>query len=155
VSSDKIEVRSAHLSDAKQISRLINTFAARDIMLPREEEAIIERIRSFVVAVMGDTVVGCCAVAFFTAELAEIRSLAVDSDFQSKGIGRLLVSKAEEILRSEGVKQAFALTLRADFFHHIGYEIVEKTRFPQKIWRDCLNCPKIMRCDEIAVAKNL
>jgi amino-acid N-acetyltransferase len=37
----------------------------------------------------------------------------------------------------------------------MGYSEIEKEYFPQKIWRDCTNCPKLMACDEIAMVKKL
>jgi amino-acid N-acetyltransferase len=124
-------------------------------MLERSVEKIIENIRNFIVACDEDKLVGCCALSFFTEELAEIRSLAVCDTYRKKGTGSLLVKKAEDICRDEGVKFIFALTLSKDFFIRLGYKVVNKDIFPQKIWRDCTNCPKIMACDEIAVRKTL
>lgn len=151
----EIIVRSARLPEAKAISGLIAEYAARGIMLPRAPESIIEEIRNFFVAIVDNEIVGCCAVAFFTEELAEIRSLVVKESFQRKGIGRELVLRTEQELREEGIRRSFALTLQNSFFEKVGYHRVEKTRYPQKIWKDCLNCPKIMQCDEIAVEKDL
>jgi len=150
-----VKIRNAKLIDATKIAEIINYYAKDGIMLPRTENYIIERIRDFIVADIDNNVVGCCALAFFTLKLAEIRSLAVLKEYQGQGIGKMLVMKAEEILIEEGVKNVFALTLNPDFFISLGYKIVEKTNFPQKIWKDCLSCYKIMKCDEVAVEKEL
>ncbi|MDR2055853.1 MAG: hypothetical protein LBQ10_08315, partial [Desulfovibrio sp.] len=37
------------------------------------------------------------------------------------------------------------------FFINLGFTVVEKDVLPQKIWADCVNCPKYPDCDEIAV----
>lgn len=124
-------------------------------MLSKSVETIIREIRNFQVAEMDGKLVGCCAVSFFSVDLAEIRSLAVKRDLQRHGIGALLVRSAEKTLQADGIKTAFALTLSEEFFSRLGYTKVDKARFPQKIWRDCLNCPKIMQCDEVAMEKNL
>lgn len=152
---NKIEYRNARLTDAAAISKLVNHYAKTGIMLFKPVESIIEGIRNFIVAESNGEIIGCCAVSFFTEELGEIRSIAVKEDSQRSGIGRELVSKAEEILRDEGIKFAFALTLNEPFFNRLGYIKVDKSKFPQKIWRDCLGCSKIMKCDEVAMEKEL
>lgn len=124
-------------------------------MLKRPVENIIEHIRNFFVAEYQGRLIGCCAVAFYTVKLAEIRSLAVVDEFRGKGVGSLLVKKAELVLTEEGVREVFVLTLSPGFFSKMGYKEVEKEYFPQKIWRDCTNCPKLMACDEIAMVRTL
>lgn len=151
----EIKIRNARLTDAAAISEMISNYAKSDIMLPRTTETIIEEIRDFFVAENGSELVGCCAVAFFTEELAEIRSVAVKDSYRNKGIGKMLVTHAEDILKEEGIRSIFALTLAEPFFKKLGYKKVEKNKFPQKIWRDCLGCPKIMQCDEVAVEKRI
>jgi amino-acid N-acetyltransferase len=148
-------IRIARLADASAISQITASYAEEGIMLKRPAENIIENIRNFFVADYQGRVIGCCAIAFYTVRLAEIRSLAVIEEFRMKGIGKLLVDKAEAVLREEGVKEVFVLTLNRGFFSRLGYREIEKEYFPQKIWRDCTNCPKLMACDEIAMVKKL
>lgn len=148
-------VRNARLADASAISRITQGYADQGIMLKRPVENIIEHIRDFFVAEYQGRVIGCCAIAFYTVKLAEIRSVAVLDEFRGKSIGRLLVEKAEAVLTEEGVREVFVLTLNPGFFSKMGYKQIEKEYFPQKIWRDCTNCPKLMACDEIAMVKTL
>jgi N-acetylglutamate synthase-like GNAT family acetyltransferase len=49
----------------------------------------------------------------------------------------------------------FALTLQPDFFEAIGYERVDRARYPEKIRRDCLGCARRFACNEICFARNL
>lgn len=148
-------VRYARLADASAISAITAEYARQGIMLERSDDNIVENIRNFFVAEYAGEVIGCCAVAFYTEKLAEIRSLAVFNRYKMKGIGRLLVEKAETVLREEGVREVFVLTLNRDFFSKVGYDQIKKEYFPQKIWRDCTRCPKLMACDEIAMVKVL
>ncbi|MCX7820625.1 MAG: N-acetyltransferase [Brevinematales bacterium] len=150
-----IIIRGAKLTDALSIEKLINSYAEKGLMLSRKREVIIESIRNYIVAELGDEIVGCASLSFFTEELAEIRSLAVREDLRGKGIGRKLVLGAEKILKEEGIKKVFVLTYQVEFFKKLGYIIVDKTIFPQKIWRDCLSCSKIMNCDEVAMEKDI
>ncbi|MCF8383290.1 MAG: N-acetyltransferase [Chlorobium sp.] len=148
-------VRHARLSDAGTIAAITAEYAREGIMLERSAESVIENIRNFFVAEHQGKIIGCCAIAFYTSKLAEIRSVAVLAQHKRRGTGRLLVEKAEEILREEGVKEVFVLTLSPDFFGSLGFSEIKKEYFPQKIWRDCTHCPKLMACDEIAMVKNL
>ena len=150
-----ITIRTARLSDAAAIEGISALYAKQGYMLKRASENIIENIRNFFVAEQNGSVIGSCAISFFTLHLAEIRTLAVEDTFKRRGVGSMLVEKAEEVLREEGVKTAFVLTLSPGFFRSLGYREVEKERFPQKIWRDCTSCPKLMACDEIAMIKEL
>ena len=151
----KVVVRNARLADSEAIAAITLEYARQGIMLERSGENIIEHIRNFFVAEYNGEVIGCCAITFYTPKLAEIRSLAVFSRYKLKGIGRLLVAKAESVLREEGVTEIFVLTLNRDFFSRVGYSEVKKEYFPQKIWRDCTHCPKLMACDEIAMGKKM
>ena len=151
----ELYVRYARLADAAAISAITAEYALQGIMLERSGENIVENIRNFFVAESNGEVIGCCAIAFYTLRLAEIRSLAVFNHYKMKGIGRLLVEKAESVLREEGVSEVFVLTLNSKFFRHLGYREIQKEYFPQKIWRDCTHCPKLMACDEIAMVKTL
>lgn len=150
-----VSVRNAKLSDSSAIADLISVYSQKGIMLAKPIETIVEGIRNFIVAENEGKIVGCCAVSFFSEELAEIRSIAVRDDLRGHGIGKLLVQKAEEILKEEGIKYIFALTMSEPFFSKAGYRKVDKAKFPQKIWRDCLGCSKIMQCDEVAMEKEV
>jgi len=48
-----------------------------------------------------------------------------------------------------------ALTYAVSFFVRNGFEVVDKEIFPEKVWTDCMNCPKRNACDEIAVMKKI
>ena len=153
--NSELYVRYARLADAPAISAITAEYARQGIMLERSGENIVENIRNFFVAEYNGEVIGCCAIAFYTLKLAEIRSLAVFNRYKMRGIGRLLVEKAESVLREEGVGEVFVLTLSREFFRRLGYSEIKKEYFPQKIWRDCTHCPKLMACDEIAMMKTL
>jgi hypothetical protein len=54
-----------------------------------------------------------------------------------------------------GIYDVFALTLQPEFFSAIGYERVDRARYPEKIRRDCLACTRRFACNEICFARNL
>ena len=148
-----MNVRSATISDAKAINALINSHAERDRMLFRSLADIYENLQTFIVAEIDDNIVGCCALEVIWADLAEIKSLAIDEAYKGKGIGRGLVAAAVEQAAKLGVPKVFALTLEPAFFEKSGFAIVEKEALPMKVWSDCARCPKQQNCDEIAMLK--
>jgi amino-acid N-acetyltransferase len=155
MAADDVVVRYARLDDAPVIAAITAKYARQDIMLERTADSVVEHIRNFFVAECNNEVIGCCAVAFYTQKLAEIRSLAVCNSFKLQGIGRILVEQAETVLREEGVTEVFVLTLSPIFFSRLGYTEIRKEYFPEKIWKDCVHCPKLKACDEMAMVKHL
>jgi amino-acid N-acetyltransferase len=150
-----MKVRNAKIADAKVICSLISNYAERDRMLPRSMADIYENLQAFTVAELNGNVVGCCALAIIWADLAEIKSLAVDEAKKGSGVGKMLVNTALERARQLGLAQVFALTLNPDFFEKLGFQIIEKDSLPMKVWKDCAKCPKQQNCDEIAVINTL
>jgi amino-acid N-acetyltransferase len=124
-------------------------------MLFRSLADIYENLQTFIVAELDSNIVGCCALEVIWADLAEIKSLAIDEAYKGKGIGRELVASAVEQAAKLGVPKIFALTLEPGFFEKSGFAIVEKEALPMKVWSDCARCPKQQNCDEIAVLKTV
>ena len=150
-----MNVRSAKISDAKAINAIINSYAEMDRMLFRSLVDIYENLQTFIVAELDNKIVGCCALEVIWADLAEIKSLAIDEAYKGKGIGTELVALAVEQAAKLGVPKVFALTLEPGFFEKAGFDIVEKEALPMKVWSDCARCPKQQNCDEIAVLKTV
>ena len=150
-----LAVRKASLRDIQKLLTLINSFAAKGIMLPRTEFELAENIRDFVVIEAADRLVACCALHIYSPTSAEIRSLAVDPGWQAHGLGRKMVATLEQDAREFGLVSLFAFTYVEGFFRKMGYETVERGELPLKAWKDCLRCPKFQACDEIAMRKRL
>jgi amino-acid N-acetyltransferase len=149
-------VRKAELRDVPEIFEMINYYAAERIMLPRSLTDLYESVREFLVAEdQQDEVIGCGALKFYNAELAEIRSLCVRSGIQNQGIGRLMTERLLTEAEQFGLKTVFALTTTPDFFAKCGFREVARERFPMKVWRDCLRCDRYFHCHEKAVCLDL
>ena len=150
-----MNVRPAKISDVQAIHALISSYAERDRMLFRSMADIYENLQTFTVAELGGDVVGCCALEIIWSDLAEIKSLAVDSAKKAMGIGKMMVTVSLDQAATLGVPKVFALTLEPEFFQKLGFEIVEKGTLPMKVWSDCARCPKQQHCDEIAVIRKV
>lgn len=150
-----MKVRKALVSDIKSIHKLINEFAKKGEMLPRSLNELYENIRDFFIAEENNEIKGVCALHILWEDLAEVRSLAVKKDSQKKGIGSLLVKKCLNEAKKLGIKKVFVLTYIPEFFKKIGFKELDKSKLPQKIWGDCIRCPKFPECDEVALIYEL
>ncbi len=150
-----MKIRTAKISDAQTIYALINDYAEQDLMLFRSMTDIYENLRSFLLAEVKGKVVGCCSTQIIWADLAEIKSLAVEKSNQAKGIGKELVKASVKEAKRIGIKRVFALTLVPPFFKKLGFKLIDKEKLPMKVWTDCARCTKQDSCDEIAMIKVL
>ena len=143
------------MKDVKNIQNLVNSHANKGEMLPRSLGDICDNIRDFFVYEQDDAIIGCCALHVTWVDLAEIRSLAVADEFQGKGMGRELMDACLDDARKLAIGKVFALTYRPGFFGKMGFQEVEKSELPHKVWLDCIKCVKFPDCDEVAVIKTL
>jgi amino-acid N-acetyltransferase len=149
-----IAYRSAHAGDVPAIEALINEFAAERIMLPKTVESIALGIEDFIVATdQHGRIVGCAALREYSPSLAEVASVAVARRAHGLGIGSQLVRRVEALAATRGIGELFALTLAPPFFDRLGYSIVDRARFPEKVRADCTVCPRRHACNEICVAR--
>jgi amino-acid N-acetyltransferase len=135
---------------------VINSHAELGKMLFKSLAQLYESLRDFAVYETEEgKIVGCCAVTIIWADLAEVRSLAVDERFQGRGIGRKLVDWAVGEARRLGIRKLMSLTYEQRFFEKLGFDVVLKESLPLKVWSDCVRCPKRDGCDEIAMLRTL
>lgn len=65
-----------------------------------------------------------------------LRSVAVDTRFRCRGIGRRLVNELLDAASAAGVNRVYLLTLTArDYFERMGFAVLERTQAPLEIQR--------------------
>jgi len=149
-------VRRARPQDAAAISRLNNTFANEGQMLKRSPEVIALAIDDYlIVQNTAGELLACGALKEYSPSVAEVAAIAVSREAHGKGLGKAIVRAVEDLARKRGIFDVFALTLQPEFFAAIGYERVDRARYPEKIRRDCLACARRFACNEICFARNL
>ena len=146
-----VEIRKAKVSDVEQVYEMIDEYAQLRVLLPRTKESLYQSLQTIYVAVIDDKVVGSASLTILDKELAEIRSLVVDSKVGKRGIGKLLVEKIVDETKKLEIDKLISLTYQVEFFQKCGFEVTVKDTMPQKVWKDCINCPKMPSCDEIAM----
>lgn len=148
-------LRTAKLADVEQIQKIINDFAEEGLMLARSRQMLCEHIRDFKVYDDEGMIQGVGALHILWDDLAEIRALAIDKNFQRKGSGRMIVESLLHEAKELGVPRVFTLTYQPGFFAHLGFHSVNKEELPQKVWQECLYCVKFPNCDENALLINV
>ena len=117
-----MHIRPAQTSDMLAIRALIR----------RHPEKLVQqdlpRAPSFFAAFAGSRLIGCCALQIYSRRLAEVRSLAVEEEFQRQGIAGKLVARCLERARQRKVNQVLAVSGDPDFFRRSGFETFFRER---------------------------
>jgi amino-acid N-acetyltransferase len=150
-----MKVDRATVSDASSLHRLISHFADKGEVLPRALSEIYDGIRDYFVVRTGGRVIACAALQVTWADLAEIRSLAVDEQEQNQRVGSLLIQACLNDAKELGIPRVFCLVRKPAFFEKHGFQLIDKKELPQKVWAECYRCPKFPDCDEVALMRQL
>ena len=120
-------IRKPTVNDVPQILELINGYANAQMMLNKSHYRIYTTLQNFIVAEHDNKICGCCALNILWSDLGEICSLP----------------------------RIITLTYQDKFFEKMGFVFSDKNAFPRKLWRECLECPKLEHCDELAYVLEL
>lgn len=146
--------RKAILPDAQSIHELIVIYTENGTLLPRSLPELCENIRDFTVVENDEgRIVGCGALHLYGTHLAEVRSIAVHPDSTGHGIGRMVVDALLEEAKHHHVTGVCLFTRIPDYFAKLGFNMAQLTDLPDKIYKDCLNCPRLTACDEVAMVR--
>ena len=149
-----MRTRRATLPDATQIQELIAMHAESGALLPRSLPEICENVRDFVVVENGDGhIIGCGALHLYGTHLAEVRSIAVRAEARGQGAGAKVVKGLLTEAHRHHVAGVCLFTRIPDYFAKLGFVAVPLADLPDKIYKDCLKCPKLNACDEVAMVK--
>src|SRR4029077_2453359 len=148
-----MRTREAVLPDAEQIHALIAAYSGDGTLLPRTLAEICENVRDFIVLEDDGRIIGCGALHLYGVHLAEIRSITVDPSSQSNGGGRRLVKALLAQAEKHKVSCVCLFTRIPEFFSRLGFTNANHQDLPDKIHKDCYQCPRLYRCDEIAIIR--
>jgi amino-acid N-acetyltransferase len=148
-----LHTRSAVLPDVEHIHAIIAPYAEKGTLLPRAVAELCENVRDFVVAENDGTIIGCGALHLYGMHLAEIRSIAVAPEAKGLGAGRKLVEALLDEAERQHASCVCLFTRIPDFFGHMGFSVARREELPDKIYKDCVHCPNLLCCDEIAMVR--
>jgi amino-acid N-acetyltransferase len=144
------------LQDIPSIQILLKQFIENGIILKRDDDEVASNIRSYIIYKEDNKILAVGALHIYSVEVGEIRSLAVEPNFQKKGLGRKIVAELEKEAKQLGIKKLLTLTYQKEFFEKIGFNEIPKENVPShKIWSDCIKCPHFPNCNEISLIKTI
>jgi len=148
-----MRVRKALLPDVPAIHGLIFDYSRDGGVLPRTLSELSENIRDFTVVEDRRGILGCGALHFYGIHLAEVRSITVLPRLQGRGIGRRLIDALLEEADQHRIVCICLFTRVPAFFARLGFRKVPHLLLPDKVYKDCLQCPRRVRCDEVAMIR--
>jgi amino-acid N-acetyltransferase len=147
----RTETRPAVLPDVDELHAILEPYAQAGVLLPRSLAELSENVRDF----------RCCRAKrlygglWRSASLRQApRRVSLAGRGFSKpttGVGRALVEALLGEAGRHGVTCVCLFTRTPDFFSRLGFEIARREDSPDKIYKDCLGCPRLAACDEIAM----
>lgn len=152
-------VRPAKLQDAMHIFELVNSLSGDGTLLRRNYAEICENVRDFVIAEStgyegsGNIFLGCGALHLYGPHLAEVRSIVVKPEAKGQGAGGKILRALLQESEYQGITSVCLFTRMPDFFFHFGFRVADRTALPDKIYKDCQNCPRLYACDEVAMVR--
>lgn len=146
-----VRLRTGEATDAAKLFALITANLDEGRLLPRTMNELMLHADRFVVAVKGRKVVGCAELAPLSPQVAEVRSLAVDGSARRHGIGKMIVEELRRRARREGFDKLCAFTHAPGYFMPMGFSIVPHLWITEKIYTDCVKCPKFRSCGQYAM----
>lgn len=147
-------IRKARIGEIKQIHAMMKHYSESGTILPRSLSELYDQLRDFFVCLdkQDDAkVIGMCAMHICWEDIAEIRSLAVHQGYRRQRLGSKLVEACLSEAVTLGIYKIFVLTYSVPFFSTFGFEEIDKSILPHKVWTDCVKCVKFPDCDETAM----
>ena len=145
--------RRAILTDALQIHDLIANYSHDGTLLPRSLPEICENVRDFVVVEDEGVLLGCGALHLYGTHLTEVRSICVSPAAKGRGAGIAVVNALLLEAEQHQVGCVCLFTRIPEFFAKFGFRVAQREELPDKIYKDCLKCPRLHACDEIAMVR--
>ena len=115
-------IRGAELKDIEQLHEFLEPFIEAKRLLPRTQDELAQLLPSGFVAEVSGRIVGFAVLEIYSPKLAELRSLAVASDMQGQGIGKLLVKACIDRAIERNVLEVMAITSAEQFFRNCGFD---------------------------------
>ena len=127
-------IRKMVRTDITPVLNLMRPFIEKQILLPRTEQQILEKIDDYIVYELDGGIKACSAFHILDESSAEIAAVAVDQSCSNMGIGPKLISYFIEKAKAEKLEKVFILTTQtADWFEKLGFVNASLSELPE--WR--------------------
>lgn len=137
-SQDYGSIRQMTQRDIPAVLTVMRPFIERQILLPRTDLQLAEKINDYIVYEIDGGIRACAALHIYSDRQAEIAAVAVDESFSNLGIGPKLINFLVNRAKSKNAGSIFILTTQtADWFEKIGFTADKIESMPherKQIW---------------------
>lgn len=137
-SQDYGSIRQMTQRDIPAVLTVMRPFIERQILLPRTDLQLLEKINDYIVYEIDGGIRACAALHIYSDNQAEIAAVAVDESFSNLGIGPKLIDFLVNRAKSKNAGSIFILTTQtADWFEKIGFTADKIESMPherKQIW---------------------
>ncbi|MDQ3698178.1 MAG: GNAT family N-acetyltransferase [Gemmatimonadota bacterium] len=147
-----LAVRKARLADVPEIAALVDGYAREQKMLARSIEQVTLTLDDYLVAIDAHGRIRACgALCEYSPSVAEVASIAVARDAQGCGLGRHMVQAVESLARRRGYGDVFLITVCPTFFATLGYAVVDRALYPEKVCGHALSLAACDVCEKLCM----
>ncbi|HEU4563536.1 MAG TPA: GNAT family N-acetyltransferase [Gemmatimonadaceae bacterium] len=151
-----LAMRKARLGDVAEIAALVNGYADDGKMLHRTLDQVALSLDDYVVAVDArGRILACGALREYSPSVAEVSSIAVARAAQGRGLGSHIVHAVEALARRRGYRDVFLITVCPEFFETLGYVVVERALYPEKVCGHAVSLAACEECTKLCMWRDL
>jgi amino-acid N-acetyltransferase len=113
-SNEYQQIRRMYKKDVRQVMALIRQSVKNEELVRRTRSEIVQSLEDYWLLEVDRNILGCVALHVYPEESkAELACLYVSKNHENQGYGRKLMAFVEDLARSRGVKEIFALSTQA------------------------------------------
>ena len=132
-------LRPAVTADVPAIQAMRAPLVDSKVLLQHQLVGLYERVQEFIVSESYDgRVIAAGALHVMWGDLAEVRSLVVDSSARGLGLGKAIVEELIVRAKQLGVSRVFCLTFEVEFFTRCGFEIISDVPVDEETFQQML-----------------
>ena len=146
-----LALRKPTVTDVDAMQALMEPHILSESLLPRTRLSIVKGLRDYTLAEAEGKLIGLASVSLVDVHLAEIGAVVCE---HPELLDELLGAVLQEA-RSMGVERVFILAADPRPYEAVGFCRTDIETLPEKRDRQCLRCPRLPRCRQVALVKVL
>jgi len=146
-----LALRKPTVTDVAAMQAMMQPHILSESLLPRTRLSIVKGLRDYTLAEREGNLVGLASVSLVDVHLAEIGAVVCENP---ELLDELLSAVLDEA-RGMGVERVFILAPDPGPYEAMGFCRTDIEALPEKRDRQCLRCPRLPRCRQVALVKYL
>jgi amino-acid N-acetyltransferase len=146
-----LALRKPNVNDVDAMHQMMVPHVISENLLPRSPRQIVENLRDYVIAEEDGRLVGLASLSLVECHLAELGAVVCEKPALLERLVKVALAEAQVV----GVHRVFVLAPEAAPYEALGFSKVAIQSLPEKRDRQCLRCPRLPRCRQVALEYSL